>query len=36
MNCSKCGSDNINFQIINEGHLVNNHHSILWWLTLGW
>ena len=34
--CPSCNSSNINVQIINESHLVNKHHSFLWWLCIGW
>ena len=34
--CPNCNSSNINIQIINESHLVANHHSLLWWLLIGW
>lgn len=36
MKCKFCGSDNVNIQIINESHLVNAHHSFLWWICIGW
>lgn len=32
MKCPKCGSENVNFQIINEQKLVTKHHVLLWWL----
>lgn len=35
MNCPKCGSTNINIQVVNESHLVNKHHSLIWWLIIG-
>lgn len=34
--CPNCGSNNVNIQFINESRLVNHHHSILWWLFIGW
>lgn len=36
MECIKCGSDNINVQVINESQLVTKHHGCLWWLFIGW
>ncbi len=36
MKCSKCGSDNISIQVVNEVKLVTKHHSIIWWLLIGW
>ncbi len=36
MNCSKCGSNNVNIQIVNEQRLVTKHHGVLWWLLVGW
>lgn len=34
--CPKCQNDRINIQIVNEAHMVNKHHGILWWLFIGW
>ena len=36
MRCKFCGSENVNIQMINESHLVNAHHGILWWICIGW
>ena len=36
MTCSKCGSSNISIQVVNEVHLVNKHHGVIWWLLVGW
>lgn len=36
MLCPKCGSSNVNIQVINETILKNKHHEILWWLFIGW
>lgn len=36
MQCKKCGSTNINVQAISESQLKNKHHSILWWILIGW
>lgn len=34
--CPKCGSENVSIQIVNEVKLVKQHHSFLWWITIGW
>lgn len=34
--CPKCHSNSITVQVVNESKLVNAHHSILWWITIGW
>lgn len=36
MKCQKCGSENVNVQVINEVELKNKHHGALWWLFWGW
>lgn len=36
MNCPKCGSSNVNAQVIQETRIENHHHSILWWIFIGW
>lgn len=36
MTCPKCNSENINIQVVNESHLKNAHHGIIWWLLIGW
>ncbi len=36
MICPKCGSSNVNAQVINEVHLKDKHHGLLWWLFVGW
>lgn len=36
MRCPRCGSENINTQVINEIKLKNKHHSILWWIFVSW
>ena len=36
MNCPKCGSENVNIQVVNEQKLVTKHHGLLWWLCIGW
>lgn len=34
--CPKCGSTNVNAQVINEVILKNKHHSVIWWIFIGW
>lgn len=34
--CPKCQSEKVNIQIVNEAKLVKKHHSIIWWLLIGW
>ena len=36
MTCSRCGSDNVNIQELNEVKLKTKHHGIIWWLCIGW
>ncbi len=36
MKCPKCGSTNVNFQMVSETQLKKKHHSIWWWLFGGW
>lgn len=36
MKCSKCGSENVNVQAVNEVKLKTKHHGIIWWLCIGW
>lgn len=36
MNCLKCGSENVNIQVVNEQKLTTKHHGIFWWLLVGW
>lgn len=36
MTCKKCGSNNVNVQVINEVYLKKQHHSLMWWLCIGW
>ena len=36
MTCPKCGSENVNVQVINEVKLKNQHHGVIWWLFVGW
>ena len=34
--CPHCGSGNVSIQMITESKLKNKHHSILYWLFIGW
>ncbi len=36
MICPKCGGTNVNVQAVTETQLKNKHHSIIWWLLIGW
>lgn len=34
--CPKCDSENVTIQVVNENKLVKKHHSIIWWIIIGW
>ena len=39
MVCPKCGSQNVNVQMVNEARFKDAHHSIFvgwWWIPLTW
>ena len=36
MNCEKCGSNNVQIQVVNESKLVTKHHGVMWWLFISW
>lgn len=36
MTCNKCGSTNVNVQMVSESQLKTKHHSIIYWLFIGW
>lgn len=36
MTCPKCGSTNVNVQMVSESQLKNKHRGCLWWLCVGW
>lgn len=36
MVCPKCGSENVNVQVIQETQLVDKHHGVIWWIFIGW
>ena len=35
LRCPRCGGI-MNFQVVNEVTLKNQHHGLLWWLFIGW
>lgn len=35
MVCPKCNSSNVSVQVVNEVKLKNAHHSIWWWIFIG-
>ena len=36
MKCPKCESENVNVQMVTETKLKTKHHSILYWIFIGW
>ncbi len=36
MKCPRCGSENVNVQMVSESQLKNKHRSFLYWLLIGW
>ena len=36
MVCPKCGSNDVNVQVVQETQLTDKHHGIFWWLFIGW
>lgn len=36
MVCPKCGSENVNVQMVTDTQLVNKKRGCLWWLCIGW
>lgn len=36
MKCPKCGSENVNVQVVTSSKLKNKHHSFLYWICIGW
>lgn len=36
MVCPKCNGNNVTVQAVNQVQMKNAHHSILWWLLIGW
>ena len=33
--CPNCQSDKVLIQVVNESILKNKHHSVIWWLIIG-
>lgn len=36
MVCPKCGSSNVNVQVVQETKLIDKHHGPIWWIFVGW
>ena len=36
LTCPKCNSDKVQVQVVNKSKLVTQHHSLFWWLLIGW
>ena len=36
MKCPKCGSENVDIQIVTTSKLKNKHHGLVYWLCFGW
>lgn len=36
MICPKCGSDNVNVQVVSETKLKIKRHGLIYWLLIGW
>lgn len=36
MICPKCGSENVNTQVVTDVKLKDKHHGVLWWFFVGW
>lgn len=36
MVCPRCGSQNVNVQMVTETQLKDKHHGVVWWLFVGW
>lgn len=36
MVCPKCGSNNVNVQVVSETSLYKKKKGILWWLLVAW
>lgn len=34
--CPNCGSSNTTIQIVNDVIIKTKHHSIFWWILIGW
>lgn len=36
MKCPKCGSENVTVQMVTHTKIINHHHSVFWWIFIGW
>lgn len=36
MVCPKCGGVNVMTHVVSDTKSVNRHHSVLWWVFVGW
>lgn len=36
MTCPSCGSENVRVQVVTIHQLRNRHHSVLYWILVGW
>lgn len=36
MKCPNCGSENVNIQMVTDTEIKNKHHSVIWWIFVGW
>lgn len=36
MICPKCGSENVNVQVVSETKLKKKHHGLIYWLCCVW
>lgn len=36
MKCPKCGSENINVQMVTETRMKEKKHGIVYWVLIGW
>ena len=36
MTCPKCGSEEVNAQMVSETQLKEKHRSVFWWIFIGW
>lgn len=36
MFCTKCRSENVSVQMVTDMKTKTQHHSVLWWLFIGW
>ena len=36
MKCPKCGSENINVQMVTETRMKEKKHGIIYWVFIGW